>query len=237
MKAKIIFVVFILVLFLSCTEKKMEIHGSTLGYLGIEKDNTLNIYRFIDEWVEIPDHSFSLHRGDKIVYFDIGLMVIQRRNELKFYYYNDGWVDAEGTFPLPTGYKNILYNRYTSDIHLVNDNSLKTCKFSHRHWEEMTEINFPLPQNHGDMLLFSWLGTVSLGVAENGSLNFHELDGSGISKRIAGFTLPNGYKKIIPNYQGIGVVENDVIKFYKLSPDNIENQKWLESADMDFFIK
>jgi len=235
MKAKIIFVLFISYLFFSCSGKKMEIHGSTLGYLGIEKDNTLNIYRFIDEWVEIPDHSFSLHSGDKVVYFDIGLVIIQKRNELKFYYFNDGWIDAEGTFALPSEYEYVFYNRYTSDIHLIKDNTLKTCKFSHRQWEEMTEVNFPLPQNHGDIFLFSWLGTVSLGVAENGSLNFHELDGSGISKKIAGFALPNGYKKIIPNYQGIGVVENDVIKFYKLSPDNVEDQKWLENPDMDFF--
>ena len=237
MKTKIVFVVLIISLFLSCTGKKLEIYGSNYGFLGIVRNNTLNIYKFMDEWIEMTDRNFTLRPGDKILYFDTGYIVIQKNNVLKLYSFNNGWTEIEGGFTLPAGYKHVFYNRIGNDIHLVKDNGIKTDNLGHRHWAEMPERNFLLPEKHGDIFLFSWLGITNLSVAENDSLNFYELDGNGLSKTIVSFTLPQGYKNIIPYFQSIGVVENGVIKFYEPSYENIEDQKWKEIPDMDFILK
>ena len=234
MKTKNIFVILILFLFLSCTEEKMEIYGSNFGFLGIVRKNTLNIYKFADEWIEMPDRNFALRYGDQIVYFDASYMVIQNNNVLKFYNFNKEWFEFDGSFALPAGYKNVLYNCNRHDIHLVKDNAIKTYKFIGRHWEEMPEINIILPQKHGDIFLFSWLGSTFLSVEEKDSLKFYELDGNGLSRTIVSFIPPHGYKKILPYFHSIGVVEKDVIKFYEPSYDEFEDQKWLEIINMDF---
>jgi len=236
MKAKTIFVIFILFLFLSCTNQKIEIHGSNYGFLGIVRNNILNIYKFADEWIEMPDRNFTLRSGDQIVYFDASYMVIQKNSVLMFYTFNKEWIESDGSFALPAGYKKVLYDRIEHDIYLIKDNAIKTYKFIGRSWEEIPESNFILPKNRGDIFLFSWLGITSLSVDEKDNLKFYELDENGLSRSIVSFIPPPGYKKIIPYFQSIGVVEKDVIKFYEPSYDKFEDQRWQEITNMDFLL-
>ena len=238
MKTKFfIIMISVLFLFLSCNGEKTEIYGSNSGFLGILKNNELNIYKYSGKWIEMPDRNFTLGSGDQIDYFDAGYIVIKKKNALKFYTFNKGWTETAGGYKLPSGYKNVLYNQISHDIYLVKDKSIKAHKFIGRGWEEVPAGNILLPQKSSNIFLFSWLGNTSLSVDENGNLKFYDLTGNSLSETIASFSPPDEYKKIIPFFQSIGIVENQVIKFYEPSYDKYEDQKWLAIPDMDFYLE
>ena len=240
MKLKNIFGVFIFFLlsfcFLSCAEKRPEIYGSNSGFLGLVKNNVLNIYKFTGEWTEIPDRRFTLSPGDKLIYFDASFIIIQKKNVLKLQTYNAGWKETEGSFTLPAERGEILYDRNGSDIYIVMRNAIKAISFNYSHWDERLVNNIDLPQKRNGIFLFSWLGAAFICVDGKDSLQFFELNGSVSSVVISSFTPPRGYKKAVPYYQCIGIAENDEINFYEPGFDNKGNQKWLEIPEMRFFI-
>ena len=231
---KIIIAVFVSLLLLSCAAgSKAQVYGSNNGFLGIVKENVLSIYKFSDNWIKFPDRSFTILPKDKIIYFDSSFIVLQRGGTLKFNSFNRGWTETEGGFTLPAGFKNPLYSRSGNDIYLVKGNTLRAYDFNHDDWDNTLD-NFLLPPKYSDLFLFTWIGHTTLGIAGNDGLQFYELDGSGLSKNIAGFLPPEKYLKIIPYFQSIGIVENDVICFYQPSYDDAEDQQWLYVPEMDF---
>ena len=238
MKNKVILLILGISVFVSCTKEKTEIYGSNFGFLGIVKNNTLNIYYYADKWIEMPERNFTLQGGDKILHFDRGLVAVLRDGELKTYSFPiNTWIESDKFTP-PKGYKDIFYKRFGYHIYLVIDNELRFYKYGRsRGWSEISEQKLLLPKKYSDMLLFSWFGNYFISVVENKELKFYELAGNSVPKEIPGFVLPRKYDKIIPYGNGIGIVNKEIVKFYELKKDDLQNEKWTENPNMEFDIR
>ena len=237
MKIKTVFLlVFAILLFLSCSGQKIEVFGSNFGTLGVVKNKLLNFYVFGDDWVLLPERNFSLPNKNKIVYFDRGSVIVDKTGEIKFNgFINNNWTENDAGIVLPKGYKNIFYNRNRNDIYAIYGNTFEVFEFQHSTWVERIP-DFPLPKKYDDIFLYSWYGNYYLGIVENKEIKFNGIDTHNSPGEIPVFSIEGKYKKIIPYNDFIGVVGDQIIKFYFLYFDGIEG-KWLEMPQMSFLIK